>query len=229
MRCARKPEAGFPAMMARKGEPWESVALSDFGSTGGPPMNNVLYNNMYQFVQTEDYLMIMVEMVHDTRIIPINKEHRPGELQQWLGDTVAHWDGDTLVVETVNLHPQQAPRNSAPIGQQGKNCRAPFPAIQTTRFFTNLKSATRNTTQKTGAARWFFNTTENQALRICLSWRQLWPEWNTCRCTSFGAWPCKRWLKKHSLAAVASAIWAAVIKRIRSDETRKVFFQIGFF
>lgn len=91
-----------------------------FGSTGGPPMNNVLYNNMYQIVQTDDYLMIMVEMVHDTRIIPINGDHRPDALEPWLGDSVAYWDGDTLVVETVNLHPQQAPRNAAPLSKQGK-------------------------------------------------------------------------------------------------------------
>ena len=91
-----------------------------FGSTGGPPMNNVLYNNMYQFVQTDDYLMILVEMVHDTRIIPINGQHRPDALEPWLGDSVGYWDGDTLVVETVNLHPQQSPRNAAPLSAEGK-------------------------------------------------------------------------------------------------------------
>jgi hypothetical protein len=83
-------------------------------------MNNVLYNNMYQIVQTDDYLVIMVEMVHDARIIPINGEHRPDALEPWLGDSVAYWDDDTLVVETVNLHPQQAPRNSAALTKQGK-------------------------------------------------------------------------------------------------------------
>ena len=66
-------------------------------------MNNVLYNNMYQFVQTDDYLMILVEMVHDTRIIPINGQHRPDVLEPWLGDSVGYWDGDTLVVETRNF------------------------------------------------------------------------------------------------------------------------------
>lgn len=91
-----------------------------FGSTGGPPMNNVLYNNMYQIVQTDDYVMIMVEMVHDARIIPIDKDHRPEALEPWLGDSIAWWDGDVLVVETVNLHPQQAPRNSASLSEQGK-------------------------------------------------------------------------------------------------------------
>jgi hypothetical protein len=91
-----------------------------FGSTGGPPMNNVLYNNMYQIVQTDDYLMILVEMVSDIRIIPINSEHRPEQHQRWLGDSIGRWDGDTLVVETRNLHPQQAPRNVAPLSQEGK-------------------------------------------------------------------------------------------------------------
>lgn len=94
--------------------------LIGFGSTGGPPMNNVLYNNMYQIVQTDDYLMIMVEMVHDARIIPIAKDHRPDVHAPWLGDSVAHWEGDTLVVETINLHPQQAPRNAAPLSKQGR-------------------------------------------------------------------------------------------------------------
>lgn len=90
-----------------------------FGGTGGPLMNNVLYNNMYQFVQTDDYFMILVEMVHDVRIIPIGGEHRPAELTPWLGDSVANWDGDTLVIETANLHPQQAPRNAAPLSPEG--------------------------------------------------------------------------------------------------------------
>lgn len=94
--------------------------LIGFGSTGGPPMNNVLYNNMYQIVQTDDYLVILVEMVHDARIIPINGEHRPDPLKPWLGDSVAWWEGDTLVVETVNLHPQQSAQNSAALSEQGK-------------------------------------------------------------------------------------------------------------
>lgn len=91
-----------------------------FGSTGGPPMMNVLYNNVYQILQTDDYLVIVVEMAHDARIIPINGSHRPAALAPWLGDSIAWWEGDTLVVETVNLHPQQAARNSATLSEQGK-------------------------------------------------------------------------------------------------------------
>lgn len=94
--------------------------LIGFGSTGGPPMNNVLYNNMYQIVQTPGYVMILVEMVNDARIIPLTDSHRPAEHQRWLGDSIGYWDGDTLVVETVNLHPQQAFRNAAPLSDKGK-------------------------------------------------------------------------------------------------------------
>lgn len=103
----------------------ESRTLSDqcligFGGTGGPPMLNVLYNNTYQFVQTPDYLMILVEMVHDARIIPIGGDHRPKELHRWLGDSVGHWEGDTLVVETVNWEPEQGRRGPVFMSGKGK-------------------------------------------------------------------------------------------------------------
>jgi len=116
----RQNRALFSGNDGPEGRALGERCIIGFGSTGGPPMNNVLYNNMYQIVQTDDYVMIMVEMVHDARIIPINGEHRPSELEPWLGDSVAWWDGDTLVVETVNLHPQQAPRNLAALSDQGK-------------------------------------------------------------------------------------------------------------
>ena len=67
----------------------------------------VLYNNHYQIVQTPDYVVIMVEMNHDARIIRLNDEPLPPELNPWLGDSVGHWEGDTLVVRTTNFHPLQ--------------------------------------------------------------------------------------------------------------------------
>ena len=103
-----------------EGAPLAERCLIGFGSTSGPPMNSVLYNNMYQIVQTEDYVMILVEMVHDTRVIPINGDHRPKAIEQWMGDSIAWWDGDTLVVETVNLHPQQKARMMASLSDQGR-------------------------------------------------------------------------------------------------------------
>ncbi|MEX1197726.1 MAG: hypothetical protein WEB57_07695 [Pseudohongiellaceae bacterium] len=94
--------------------------LIGFGGTGGPPMLNVLYNNNYRFVQTPDYLMILVEMNHDARIIPIDGDRRPEAWQPWLGDSVAHWEGDTLVVETRNVHPQQGQSNQVALSEEGR-------------------------------------------------------------------------------------------------------------
>ena len=81
-----------------------------FGSTGGPPMLPVLYNNNYQFVQTPDDVAILVEMNHDVRIVRLDSEHPPAHITPWLGDSIGHWDGDTLVVETTNFHPGQSYR-----------------------------------------------------------------------------------------------------------------------
>ena len=78
-----------------------------FGSSGGPPMLNVLYNNHYQIVQSPGYVMIMVEMNHDVRIIRLNSDHNPDNMKPWLGDSVGWWEGQTLVVKTINHHPQQ--------------------------------------------------------------------------------------------------------------------------
>jgi hypothetical protein len=78
-----------------------------FGSTGGPPMLPVLYNNHYQFVQTRDTVMILVEMNHDVRKVRIDGQHLPPNMKPWLGDSIGHWDGDTLVVRTTQFHPQQ--------------------------------------------------------------------------------------------------------------------------
>ncbi|MDP7339831.1 MAG: hypothetical protein QF786_10990, partial [Vicinamibacterales bacterium] len=78
--------------------------LMGFGSTAGPPMLSVLYNNMKRIVQTEDTVMILVEMVHDARIIRMNREHLPSEIRTWLGDSVGYWEGDTLVVDTTNFN-----------------------------------------------------------------------------------------------------------------------------
>jgi hypothetical protein len=81
--------------------PADRCLIGSRGS-GGPPMLNNIYNNTYQIVQTADHVMIDVEMMHDARIIRIGESHKPEPLSQWLGDSVGHWDGDTLVVVTRN-------------------------------------------------------------------------------------------------------------------------------
>lgn len=77
-------------------------------SSAGPPMMPIIYNNNYQIVQTPDYVMIMAEMMHDARIVRLHGSHQPPERYQWMGDSVGHWQGDTLVIETRNFHPQQS-------------------------------------------------------------------------------------------------------------------------
>jgi hypothetical protein len=86
-----------------KDRPLSERCLIGFGSTSGPPMLPVLYNNNYQIVQTPEHVLILVEMVHDTRIVRMNATHASPEVRLWLGDSVGHWDGDTLVVDTTNF------------------------------------------------------------------------------------------------------------------------------
>ncbi len=88
--------------------PLAERCLLGFGSTAGPPMLPTLYNNHKRIVQTEDHLMILTEMVHDVRIVRIDDEHDPPEIKKWLGDSVGHWEGDTLVVETVHFGAQKS-------------------------------------------------------------------------------------------------------------------------
>jgi len=94
---------GFNRFDSVQDRPLAERCLIGFGSTSGPPMLPVLYNNNYQIAQTPDHVMILVEMVHDVRIIRINGQHAPPTIRQWLGDSIGHWEGDTLVVDTTNF------------------------------------------------------------------------------------------------------------------------------
>ncbi|HCR00399.1 MAG TPA: hypothetical protein DIU48_13330 [Acidobacteria bacterium] len=72
------------------------------GFNTGPPMTPGGYNQNMQVFQTEDHVVILNEMVHDSRIIPINGSPRTG-LGSWTGESRGHWEGDTLVIETQNF------------------------------------------------------------------------------------------------------------------------------
>jgi hypothetical protein len=73
----------------------------------GPPMMPVGYNSTLQIVQGQGYVAIVQEMIHDTRVIPTDgRPHGPAQIRRWMGDSVGHWEGDTLVVETVNFEPR---------------------------------------------------------------------------------------------------------------------------
>jgi hypothetical protein len=72
--------------------------------TAGPPMVPGGYNNNYQILQSPGYIVILVEMIHDVRIIPLDRRpHVPQTIRQWMGDSRGHWEGNTLIVTTTNF------------------------------------------------------------------------------------------------------------------------------
>jgi len=76
-------------------------------SGSGPPMMPMYYNNNYQIIQTANHVVILTEMIHDARIIPLRDQHTPVP-HRWNGDSIGHWDGNALVITTRKLHPQQS-------------------------------------------------------------------------------------------------------------------------
>jgi hypothetical protein len=85
--------------------PLSERCLLGFGSTSGlPALPDYFYNDLHQIVQTSDSIMILSEMVHDARIVRMNAQHLPKSIRRWMGDSVGHWEGDTLVVDTTNFN-----------------------------------------------------------------------------------------------------------------------------
>ena len=83
------------------------------GFNSGPPLLPGGYNQNIQLFQTPDHVVILSEMVHEARIVPMDRRpHLPNTVLQWLGDGRGYWDGDTLVVETQNLSDQVAGFNA---------------------------------------------------------------------------------------------------------------------
>jgi hypothetical protein len=79
------------------------------GFTGVAPTFPSLYNNFKRIVQTDDYVVILLEMVHDARVVRMNSKHPGPEVKKWLGDSIGWWEGDTLVVETTNFRRESGP------------------------------------------------------------------------------------------------------------------------
>src|SRR5689334_17267797 len=91
----RKPPAG-----PEDRNLWERCILG----TAGPPIVPGPYNNNFQLFQTRDYVVILNEMIHDARIIPLDgRPHLPSHIRQWMGDSRGRWEGKTLVVDTTNF------------------------------------------------------------------------------------------------------------------------------
>jgi hypothetical protein len=85
---------------------WEDLSTWDRCITRSVPgsMLPTNYNNNYQILQTPGYVVILYEMIHDSRIIPVDgRPHLPTAIRQWMGDSRGRWEGDTLVVEVTNF------------------------------------------------------------------------------------------------------------------------------
>ncbi len=85
--------------------------------TSGPPIGNYLYNNTLRITQSPDHVVIESEMIHDARVVPLNAKHKPKELAPWMGDSIGWYEGDTLVIETVNM---QRGGGSVRLSENGK-------------------------------------------------------------------------------------------------------------
>lgn len=88
------------------------------GFNAGPPYTPSAYNNNVHIFQTPGYAVLLIEMVNDARIVPLDgRPHPPEDIRQWRGDARGHWEGDTLVVESANFTDKTTFRGS------GKNMR----------------------------------------------------------------------------------------------------------
>ncbi len=82
-------------------------------ATAGPPMLPGPYNNNFQIFETRDQVVILNEMIHDARVIPLDgSPHLPSNIRQLMGDSRGHWEGNTLVVDTTNFSGKYSVRGS---------------------------------------------------------------------------------------------------------------------
>ena len=85
---------------------WQEPSVFERCITRGLPASMMpgFYNHNYRILQTPDYVVIYIEMIHDVRVIPLDgRPHLDASLRQWMGDSRGRWEGDTLVVETTNF------------------------------------------------------------------------------------------------------------------------------
>ena len=109
--AGQRTAAARAEAQARLGGRWDSAEANQLDDRCimmrgvGPPMMPAGYNANYHIVQAADHVMILSEMIHDARIIPLaGADASPAAVQQWIGLSRGHWDGDTLVVETTNFN-----------------------------------------------------------------------------------------------------------------------------
>jgi hypothetical protein len=103
---AQKRQTALNAVRNRPPEGPEDRSLSERCITFGAPRLGAGYNSYYQILQSANQAVILMETIHDARVIPLDgSPHAPASIQSWLGDPRGHWEGDTLVVDTTNYRP----------------------------------------------------------------------------------------------------------------------------
>ena len=103
---ARVRASGLAEADGPEGQPLNGRCIM-FGAAV-PSLTPIMMNPNLTIVQNKDYVVITTEMVHDARIIPLNKTHREVAVPRWMGESVARWEGDTLVVHTRHFRPEQS-------------------------------------------------------------------------------------------------------------------------
>jgi hypothetical protein len=96
-------------------------------NSAAPPMGSQGDNDVHQIVQTPGFIVLYAEIMNETRIVPVfasaaeaTKRHRPSALPRWTGDSVGWWEGDTFVMETVNVDIQQGAQSPMPISRDAR-------------------------------------------------------------------------------------------------------------
>ena len=103
---ARSQAQGLSATDGPEGQPLSGRCLI-FGAAI-PNLTPMMMNPNLQIVQNESYVVVMTEMIHDARIIRLDKAHHDDGINRWMGDSVGHWEGDTLVVHSKHFRPEQS-------------------------------------------------------------------------------------------------------------------------
>jgi len=115
---ARKRYAGIRAARAREPHGPEDRGVAErciLGFNAGPPYTPSAYNNNVHIFQTPGYAVLLIEMVNDARIVPLDgRDHLPAHMRQWRGDARGRWEGDTLVVESRNFTDKTSYRGTGP-------------------------------------------------------------------------------------------------------------------